>query len=186
MCPQSEKVAKARGTFKECASRSTRAKYLVLRGRDILSEGGEIALLSRNAGPLLKVQILMVDFERLSQEKFDDIREHMDLSWDKDLEAEKQEARERLAFAANLAKRKGGFQCRLLPGDMVPEIKLRLYDHCGFFAFYRKNTGWDTPVQERPVFRVDDEDPSKNDSSPLRVTLDHWYDELWELSRRPL
>jgi hypothetical protein len=51
MCPPSEKSAKQQGMFGDCASRSTTAKYLVLRGRDILSPEGEIALLSRSAAP---------------------------------------------------------------------------------------------------------------------------------------
>ena len=185
-CPKSEKAAKQQGMFKECASKSITAKYLVLRGRDILSSEGEIALLSRNAGPHLKIQLLMADFETLSSEKFHEIRESMDLLWDDDLDAEKQVARDRLAFARNLSKRNSGFQYKLLPSNVIPEIKLRLYDHSGFFTFYRRNTGWATPVQNRPIFCVEDQDPSKHDNSPLRITLERWFDELWELSRKPL
>lgn len=184
-CPQSEIVAKEQGVFKKFASRSTSAKYLVLRGRDILSPGGEIALLSDHAGPLLKVQMLTVDFDSLGEETFDEMRENMDLTWE-DLGTERQLAKDRLAFAKDLSKRNSGFHCRLLPINIVPEIKLRLYDYCGFFSFYRRRTGWESPVQRRPVFCVEDPDPSKNDTSPLRVTLDHWYDELWELAKDSL
>jgi hypothetical protein len=184
-CPESEKSAKRQGTFAKCASRSTTAKYLVLRGRDILSSQGEIAAVSRDAGPLLRIQLLMVDFETLSSEKFHEIRQTMDLLWDEDLEAERELARDRLAFAKDLSKRKSGFQYRLLPKDMVPEIKLRLYNHSAFFTFYRKNVGFSSEVQNRPVFCVEDQDPSKYDHSPLRITLERFFDELWDLSRKP-
>jgi hypothetical protein len=185
-CPKSEKSAKQQGMFRECAKRSTIAKYLVLRGRDILSPEGEIALLSKTAGPLLKIQLLMVDFETLSAEKFQEIGQTMDLLWDKDLDTERRLARERLTFANDLSKRKSGFQCRLLPGNMVPEIKLRLYDRTGFFTFYRRNVGFSAEVQNRPVFCIEDQDTLKYDHSPLRVTLERLFDELWELSRKPL
>lgn len=191
-CQESERSTKEQGTFKTCASRSTNAKYLVLRGRDILSSDGEIALLSQNATPLLQIKLLMVDFETLSSEKFHEIRETMDLKWDpnlgeeKLLDVEKQMARDRLAFARDLSKRKSGFQYKLLPNSMVPEIKLRLYNHIGFFTFYRKNVGFSSEVQNRPIFCVEDQDPSRGDHSPLLTTLQRWFDELWELSRKPL
>ena len=145
---------------------------------------GEIALLCRNAGPHLKIQLLMADFETMTSEKFGEIRQSMDLLWDHDLNAEQQLASERLGFARNLSQRNSGFHSRLLPANMIPEIKLRLYDHIGFFTFYRRNTGWATPVQNRPVFCVEDRDPSKRDNSPLRITLERWFDELWDLSRK--
>lgn len=188
-CPESEKSAKEMGTFKECASRSTSAKYLVIRGRDILSSEGEIAHLIRNPGPLLELKLLMVDFETLSKEKFHEIRQTMDLKWPKDLDierefdAERQMAKEKLAFARELSTRRSGFQYRLLPSDMVPEIKLRLYNRVGFFTFYRKNVGFSAEVQNRPIFCVEDQEWF--DHSPLRTTLDLWFNELWSLSRLP-
>ena len=184
-CPESEKSAKEQGTFIECASKSTIAKYLVLRGRDILSPDGEIALVSSNAGPLLEIKLLMVDFETMSIDKFHEIQDTMDLNWDKSvgLEAEQQVARDRLAFARNLSMLKSGFQYRVLPKDVVPEIKLRLYNDIGFFTFYRKKVGFSAVVQNRPIFCV--EDPERSDFSPLRTTLDRWFEELWGKSRQP-
>jgi hypothetical protein len=183
--PGSENAAKQARMFDACASRSMTARYLVLRGRDILSSKGEIARLTQNAGPHLKVQLLMVDFESLSRRKFDEIRQSMALKWDLGLEAEKKWAKnQQLTTARDLSRRKNGFLYRLLPADMVPELKLRLYDHSGFFTFYRRNTGR-SEVQNRPIFYVEDKDPSKGDYSPLRLTLDRWFEELWNLSREP-
>jgi hypothetical protein len=134
----------------------------------------------------MRIQLLMVDFETLSSEKFQEIRQTMDLLWDEDLETERRLAQDRLAFAHDLSKHKSGFKCRLLPSNMVPEIKLRLYDSTGFFTFYRRNVGFSAEVQNRPVFCVEDRDPSKYDRSPLRITLERLFDELWDLSRKPI
>ena len=127
----------------------------------------------------------MVDFETMSIDKFHEIQDTMDLNWDKNvgLESEQQVARDRLAFARNLSMLKSGFQYRVLPKDVVPEIKLRLYNDIGFFTFYRKKVGFSAVVQNRPIFCV--EDPERSDFSPLRTTLDRWFEELWGKSRQP-
>jgi hypothetical protein len=184
-CPESERSAKDLGTFLGWASKSTYAKYLVLRGLDILSKDGEIARVCGNAGPLLEIKLLMVDFDTMSSHKFQEIRETMDLNWDKDanLETERRLARERLVFARELSEQRSGFQYRVLPSDVIPEIKLRLYNHIGFFTFYRKKVGFSSVVQNRPIFCV--EDPERSDFSPLRTTLERWFEELWNQSRPP-
>jgi len=184
-CPESEKSARDQGTFLECANKSTFAKYLVLRGLDILSEHGEIADVCRNAGPLLEIKLLMVDFETMSEHKFQEIRETMDLNWGENanLETERKIARERLAHARKLSALRSGFQFKVLPSDVIPEIKLRLYNYIGFFTFYRKKVGFSAVVQNRPIFCV--EETGRTDFSPLRITLERWFEELWKQSREP-
>jgi hypothetical protein len=104
----------------------------------------------------------------------------MNLHLDENLKTEKKQAKERLAHAKCLSDRIN-FHYKLLPIDMVPDIKMRIYDHCGFFSFYRTKGD----IHKRPVFCVADDPSTKNGKSPLLSGLEQMFDGLWEIGRTP-
>jgi hypothetical protein len=177
-CLDSQAETNKKKIFSGFASKSPVADYLVLRGRDVLSEKGEIADLYEHGDPHLRVRLLMVDFDLLTEETFKAVKASMDLQWD-DLSTEKQKAKERLGFAENLSKNMT-FECKLLPANMVPAVKLRLYDRCGFFSFYYRGIGGKRPAGERAVFCVH---VPEGERSPLLDTLRQMYDHLWGKGR---
>lgn len=185
-CLPSETAAKKKGLFKRFANNSSTAWYLVLRGRDIVGKNGEIRRpegkthVCHDVGSkLLEVRLLMVDFESMEQTTFDQLTKNTDLVY-QDLDTEKSQAKDRLEYVKHLSD-EIGLECRLLPANMIPEMKLRLYDGCGFFSFYWK-IGGGRPMQKRPVFCVCD-DPSRQERSPLLKTLEQVHRRLWDMSR---
>jgi hypothetical protein len=175
-CLESESDARKEGLFQKAARGSPTADYLVLRGRDLLNEGGEIAGLCKYGHKQLQVRILMLDFETLNDETFNRLKKDMDLQWNDDLRTERRLSKERLAFASTLTGRR--VEHKLLPANRAPEIKLRLYRDCGFFTFYRK-IGGEAPVQKRTVFCVDDRLPVSHEPR-LLVTLHQFFNKLWD------
>ncbi len=182
---ESETAAKERGDFKRLASKSSKADYLVLRGRDMLSPDGEIAYLRDHSRAYLKVRLLMVDFGSMRDETYNEIKKRMDLQWEGNLSTEQGLDEGRRAFAKELSK-DINLDCKLLPADMVPELKLRLYDRRGYFAFYRKIGGEPTKIHKRPVFCVADDASEETGRPQLLATLQHLYDHLWDYVGRPL
>jgi hypothetical protein len=182
----SESVAKRH--FLKIAEKSEEANYLVLRARDILDEeDGEIAKLSKSKNSALHVRILMLNFEDLTKTQFNEMTRHMNLNWGEkpSLKAERQKARERIAFANGLIKSGMSLQYRLLPANKIPEIKLRLYDDCGYFTFYRR-MGTFMEHQDRALFGIDDSGRvSGSPKSPLLRSLRRMYDRLWDSVSEP-
>lgn len=117
----------------------------------------------------------MVDFESLTEETFEEIKANMDLQF-ADLNAEKRLATERLAFARKLSEQVT-FTCRLLPINVFPGMKLRLYECCGFFYFYHADIGGKRWTGTRSVFCVD---VPRGERSPLLETLRQMYNHLWD------
>jgi predicted nucleotide-binding protein len=177
-CLKSEADAKKKKIFLKSARNSPFADYLVLRGRNILSGQGEIADLRDRGDTQLRIRLLMVDFESLTKEAFEEIKKNMDLQF-ADLGAEKRLAEKRLADARKLFKNVT-FTCRLLPISLFPAIKLRLYDRCGFFYFYYTGIGGKRWSGKRGVFCVDEPDGGR---SPLLETLRQMYNHLWDQAR---
>jgi hypothetical protein len=177
-CLKSEADAKKKKIFQKVARQSPFADYLVLRGRSILSETGEIADLHDHGDPQLTIRLLMVDFDSLTTESFKEIKDNMDLQF-ADLDTEKRFAHERLEEARKLFKNVT-FTCRLLPFNLFPALKLRLYDGCGFFYFYYTGIGGKRWSGKRSVFCVDVSDGGR---SPLLDTLRQMYNHLWDRAR---
>lgn len=176
-CLETEADAKEKEIFHGFARESPVADYLVLRGRNILSEKGEIADLC-NRRPQLKVRLLVVDFESLTEETFAVIKANMDLEF-ADLNSEKRFATERLGFARKLSKQVT-FTCKLLPINVFPAMKLRLYDRCGCFYFYHTDIAGRRSAGTRSVFCVD---VRRSGTSPLLETLRQLYGHLWDKGR---
>jgi Predicted nucleotide-binding protein containing TIR-like domain len=174
-CLETEAVAKEKEIFQGLARESPVADYLVLRGRNILSEKGEIADLCKRADPQLRARLLVVDFESLTEETFKEIKANMDLQF-ADLNTEKRLATERLAFARQLS-RQVTLTCRLLPINVFPAMKLRLYDRRGFFYFYHTDIAGNRWAGTRSVFCVD---VPRGERSPLLETLRQIYNHLWD------
>jgi CAP12/Pycsar effector protein, TIR domain len=182
-CLEAETTLKRNGLFGKVARESPQVKYLLLRGRDVLKAQGEIAMLDNHGGPHLEVRLLLVDFEKLSLTRFEEIKNHMNVHLDGCLETERKLAKERLAFAKRLsrASKRIDFHYRVLPVDCVPEIKLRIYKGCGFFSFYRGMGD----IHNRPVFWVQDDPLVEDDGSRLLARLDQMFDNLWDAGRTP-
>lgn len=178
-CLESEARAKEEGLFQRYARESKGCNYLVLRGRTILGKKGEIADLCTRADPQLTVRLLMVDFGSLTEQTFEIMKANMDLQF-KDLNTERRLAEKRLANAKNLF-RGITFKCRLLPINIFPAIKLRLYDHCGFFNFYHTGIGGKRREGARAVFNVH----APQGESPLLATFRQMYEHLWDEGRDP-
>jgi hypothetical protein len=197
----SERTAKKKKIFLDAAKESKIANYLVIRARDLLSEEGEINELCKSPHDTLRIKLLMVNFEELDQKQFNSMVNAMHLSWYKrdpatgnymedpdtksrietDLATERAEFSARLRFARQLKNTSGmSFECRLLPASMIPEMKLRLYDACGYFSFYRR-MGTADEIHGRTLFGVDDRSQARTSPrSPLLTNLQQMYDRLWE------
>jgi predicted nucleotide-binding protein len=181
MCWESENTAKKENLFINVARESKEAKYLVLRARDLLGNQGEITQLSRSRNPALHVRMLMLNFKDLTVPQFKELTSNTSLNWGENpnLKIERRDARARLAFAEKLIKDGMSFEYRLLPANKIPEMKLRLYDNCGFFTFY-KRMGMMPWHQDRTLFGIDDRVRVRPQNSPLLMSLHHMYDRLWD------
>jgi hypothetical protein len=132
----------------------------------------------KRADPQLRVRLLVVDFESLTEETFEEIKANMDLRF-ADMKTEKRLATERLAFARELSSQIT-FTYRLLPINVFPAMKLRLYERCGFFYFYHTDIAGKRWAGKRSVFCVD---VPRGESSPLLETLRQMYNHLWDKGR---
>jgi TIR domain len=166
---KAEHEARDRKLFRQAQQNSTKAQYLVIRGRQLLSQNGEIAALRSNTElSHLIVQVLLMDISSFKEGQFNQLKKQMDLNWG-DFTREQAEADKRVEFLAELSK---GIRLeyKLLPPNLVPELKMRLYDNFGYFTFYRR-PGLKSGSQNRSVFCVT--------SSPLLETLRDVFNRLW-------
>ncbi len=166
---KAERDARDQGLFRQAQDNSTKAQYVVIRGRSLLSGNGDLASIQSNEKlSHLNVQVLMLDIASLEDHEFMRLKKQMDLNWG-DPSSERDGARKRVEFLQRLSQRLR-LEYRLLPSYLVPEIKMQLYDNWGYFSFYRQ-PGRASGPPNRPVFCVT--------SSPLLANLKTVFNRLW-------